>query len=122
MSLNKLLYKKLQVIAGQQWNSIFWSQESIFEVWFGDTSHRWIRFKSEASSLNRKIKFAPFVMVWRCMSAQKIGIMHIVDGNMTMLFRRPVTQPGLPCQLIEVWSVLCYYSKRTVPSKLHNNI
>lgn len=69
----------------RQWNSIIWSDESRFEVSFGDTSHRVIRFKSESlesSCLNRKIKFAPSVMVWGCMSAQGLGSLHIVDGNM----------------------------------------
>lgn len=44
-----------------------------------------LRQKTEAlhpSCLNRKMKFAASVMVWGCMSAQGVGSLHIVDGNM----------------------------------------
>lgn len=69
----------------RQWRSIIWSDESRFEVAFNESSTTVIRMPNEAlesSCINRKVKFAPSVMVWGCMSAQGVGRLHVINGTM----------------------------------------
>lgn len=52
---------------------------------FNDSSPLVIRTPNEAlesSCINHKVKFAPSVMVWGCMSAQGVGNLCIIDGTM----------------------------------------
>lgn len=66
------------------WNKIIFSDESKFDISVGDCRKRIIRDKNEAfhsSCLKRTVKFAQGVMVWGCMSANGVGKLEFITGN-----------------------------------------
>lgn len=65
-------------------NSVIFTDESRFDVCLGDCRKRIIRNKSEAyknDCLKRTVKFPKSVMVWGCMSAQGVGELSFIEGN-----------------------------------------
>lgn len=68
----------------RQWDAIIFSDESKFDLTVGDQRSRVIRNKNEAfhpDCLKRSIKFPASLMVWGCMSAKGVGILHFIDGT-----------------------------------------
>lgn len=68
----------------RQWDSIIWSDESRFEVCVGDSRSKVLRRRNEEfhpDCLREKVKFAPSLMVWGCMSAHGVGDLHFIDGT-----------------------------------------
>lgn len=68
----------------RQWDSVIWSDESKFEVHLDNSRGLVIRTAGEAYNsdcLRRQVKYPGSVMVWGCMSAKGVGVLHIIDGT-----------------------------------------
>ena len=67
-----------------QWKSVLWSDESTFQIVFGNTGRRVLRTKEEADHpdcYQRKVQKPASVMVWGCISSHGMGDLHFCEGN-----------------------------------------
>ena len=67
-----------------KWKSVLWSDESTFQIVFGNCGRRVLRTKEEKNHLDCyrcKGQNPSSVMVWGCISAQGMGNLHICEGT-----------------------------------------
>ena len=67
-----------------KWKSVLWSDESTFQIVFGNCGRRVLRTKEEKNQLDCyrcKVQKPASVMVWGCISAQGMGNLHICEGT-----------------------------------------
>ncbi|GBL78501.1 Transposable element Tcb1 transposase [Araneus ventricosus] len=67
-----------------QWKKVLWTDESIFEVSYGNIGRKVIRKKDEANDpfcYKRVIHKASSVMVWGCLAANGVGNLHFCTGT-----------------------------------------
>ncbi|GBM39267.1 hypothetical protein AVEN_140318-1 [Araneus ventricosus] len=67
-----------------QWEKVLWTDESIFEVSYGNIGRKVIRKKDEAnvpSCYKRVVLKASSVMVWGCLEANGVGNLHFCTGT-----------------------------------------
>lgn len=67
-----------------KWKSVLWSDESTFQIVFGNCGRRVLRTKEEKNHpdcYRRKVQKPASVMVWGCISAQGMGNLHICEGT-----------------------------------------
>ncbi len=67
-----------------QWKRVLWSDESVFQVFFGRNGRRVLRTKEEKDHpdcYQQQVQKPGSVMVWGCVSALGKGNLHFCDGN-----------------------------------------
>ena len=67
-----------------KWKSVLWSDESTFQIVFGNDGCRVLRAKEEKDHMDcypHKDQKPASAMVWRCVSAYGMGNMHICEGT-----------------------------------------
>ena len=67
-----------------KWKSVLWSDESTFQIVFGNNGRRVLRTKEEKDHpdcYQRKVQKPASVMVWGCVSAHGMGNLHICEGT-----------------------------------------
>ncbi len=67
-----------------QWKRVLWSDESVFQVFFGRNGRRVLRTKKKRiiqTVTSNKSKSQGPVMVWGCVSALGKGNLHFCDGT-----------------------------------------
>ncbi|GBM41250.1 hypothetical protein AVEN_180545-1 [Araneus ventricosus] len=70
-----------------QWEKVLWTDESIFEVPYGNIGRKVIRKKDEAndpSCYKRVVLKASSVMVWGCLAANGVGNLHFCTGRIKL--------------------------------------
>ncbi len=68
-----------------KWKSVLWSDESKFDILFGNQGHRVLRAKEEGdlpACYQRSVPKPASVMVWQCISAYSMGSLHVLEGTM----------------------------------------
>ncbi len=94
-----------------QWKRVLWSDESVFQVFFGRNGRRVLRTKEEKDHpdcYQQQVQKPGSVMVWGCVSALGKGNLHFCDGTINaekyieilehnMLPSRRHLFQGLPC-------------------------
>ncbi len=94
-----------------QWKRVLWSDESVFQVFFGRNGRRVLRTKEEKDHpdcYQQQVQKPGSVMVWGCVSALGKGNLHFCDGTInaekyieilehTMLPSRRHLFQGRPC-------------------------
>ncbi|KAJ0019198.1 hypothetical protein NQD34_006767 [Periophthalmus magnuspinnatus] len=64
--------------------SVLWSDESTFQIVFGNHGHHVLRAKEEKDHpdcYQRKVQKPASVMVWGCVSAHGMGNLHMCEGT-----------------------------------------
>ena len=67
-----------------KWKSVLWSDESTFQIIFGNCGRCVLWAKEEKEHLDcyqRKVQKPASVMVWGCVSAHGMGNLHICEGT-----------------------------------------
>ncbi len=67
-----------------QWKRVLWSDESVFQVFFGRNGRRVLRTKEEKDHpdcYQQQVQKPGSVMVWGCVSALGKGNLHFCDGT-----------------------------------------
>ncbi len=67
-----------------QWKRVLWSDESVFQVFFGRNGRRVLRTKEEKDHpdcYQQQVQKPGSVMVWDCVSALGKGNLHFCDGT-----------------------------------------
>ncbi len=67
-----------------QWKRVLWSNESVFQVFFGRNGRRVLRTKEEKDHpdcYQQQVQKPGSVMVWGCVSALGKGNLHFCDGT-----------------------------------------
>ncbi len=67
-----------------QWKCVLWSDESVFQVFFGRNGRRVLRTKEEKDHpdcYQQQVQKPGSVMVWGCVSALGKGNLHFCDGT-----------------------------------------
>ena len=67
-----------------KWKSVLWSDESTFQIVFGNHGRRVLRAKEEKDHpdcYQCKVQKPASVMVWGCVSAHGMGNLHICEGT-----------------------------------------
>ncbi len=68
-----------------QWKRVLWSDESVFQVFFGRNGRRVLRTKERKRGSSRllpaQVQKPGSVMVWGCVSALGKGNLHFCDGT-----------------------------------------
>ncbi len=78
--------------------SVLWSDESVFQVFFGRNGRRVLRTKEEKDHpdcYQQQVQKPGSVMVWGCVSALGKGNLHFCDGTINAE------------KYIEIWSTIC---------------
>ncbi len=81
-----------------QWKRVLWSDESVFQVFFGRNGRRVLRTKEEKDHpdcYQQQVQKPGSVMVWGCVSALGKGNLHFCDGTINAE------------KYIEIWSTIC---------------
>lgn len=76
--------KSKRTWTNDRWEKVIFSDEAKFDVCVGDYRKRVIRTKTEAfhkDCLKRTVKFPKGIMVWGCMSARGLGVLHFIEGT-----------------------------------------
>ncbi len=68
-----------------KWRSVLWSDESKFDILFGNHGCRVLRTKEERdhpACYQRSVQKPASLMVWGCISAYGMGSLHVLEGTM----------------------------------------
>ena len=83
MSRSAVDFSGLRGIWDTQWKRVLWSEESVFQDFFGRNGRRELRTKEEKdhSDCYQQVQKPGSVMVWGCVSALGKGNLHFGDGT-----------------------------------------
>uniref|UniRef100_A0AAR2J834 Transposase Tc1-like domain-containing protein n=1 Tax=Pygocentrus nattereri TaxID=42514 RepID=A0AAR2J834_PYGNA len=103
-----------------KWKSVLWSDESTFQIGFGNHGRCVLRAKEEKDCLDyqRKVQKPASLMVWGCVSAHGMGNLHICEGTINAeRYIQVLEQHMLPSKQRLFQGHPAYFSK-TMPSHI----